>query len=85
MKYKAYNNPVWKHRKTGHKVSFRGSLPHPAESYELIHQPTIEVTNGRGQTTFSNYFFGKVITDINEAINVAERLNTQWQERSASK
>lgn len=80
MTYKAISNPLWKlkeecrHMLLPRHVSFFGALPQPLNCYEKIEKPTIEI-NDRGRITYSNYFFGKVLQSMEEAKEVAEKLN----------
>ena len=67
-------SPAWRHKETGQKVSFYGSLPVPLDDYEQVEEPTIEV-NRNGRITYSNYFFGRVLKTLDDCHEVIARLN----------
>jgi hypothetical protein len=79
MTYKAISNPLWKlkdeyaHLSLPKHVSFMGAMP-SQEAYEVIHKPSMEI-NDKGKITYSNYFYGKILQTMEEAQEVAEKLN----------
>lgn len=81
MTYKAISNPIW-NLKESHSnklpkhVSFHGALPSPKEAYELTHKPSMEINDG-GRITYSNYFYGKILETMEEAEEVAVKLNNK--------
>lgn len=73
--YTAVNQPVWEDKVTGKRVSFTGAPP-PSDCYKVIFRPSIKI-NENGRIIYCNYFYGKVLTTLEEAEKVAKELTNK--------